>query len=208
MKTILLLILSFGIQFAHAGFEESSRRYMSGPQILNTLQEMFPKISFTTPCQKLSDENRLVIGDNIPRLGSPASDVPTQAFVIWYSNCISEGIRSSVVSDSATNEFVARYIGPELSKEINMANGFLWTKLEYLTVSKVSDLALASMIQLQVFYFLGSDDVIADFGLIEDPKEFRMNLLKSIRKNPEMTLYDMISMTIVTLSLRDEFLSY
>lgn len=214
MKIVLqtLLICLLWSPNSHASFEENSRRYLSGHEIIQTLNQFF---DLSYQCQAIDDRNFALLGLSFPITGNPISPSPTQATIQWLTKCVSESVLTFQFPPTETSlNKLKTLLGPEVSALFTKSayNGItdertnlsLHLSKKWMELSpEVQNKLIASMVSS----LLGSDDVIRDFDIIE-PGVLREKLRLWPQNIPSLTVIQMIQFIAVNLTVRDEFLSY
>lgn len=205
MRTLskILLLASFAFApFAKASFEENAHRYMSGQDILWSLSMFF---DFTNNkvrsiCTELQSLNETLAGGNSPVTGEPISPTPTQGTVLWITGCVDDYLSDELVLviDKVRTK---RLLGEEFFNSV--------TDFRLLQPwADVPEKLQRALIRHMVSAFLGSDDVIKDFGFIQNPDDFRELLFQAANARAEASTREIVLMLATNLSVRDEFLSY
>lgn len=220
IKFILIVSVVCASMSAHASFEERSRRYLSGHELLMTIQSLLPAYQSyeNTECHSLVELNRNFLGDSQALTGEPISVGPNQNFVQWLNQCVSKSLEHmgllDIVDGFMFNEKTDNLIGPEgiaylQSKKNNPTSSVLAIPGVFVDRLVVEDpLFIEKLVEHQVKFFLGSDETIRDFGLIQDPKAYRAELVKNILSKKDLNFKQAIIRLTVQMMLRDEFLSY
>jgi hypothetical protein len=209
--SFIFAIVFFLSSSTWASFDENARRYLSGEEIIWSLSVFFDFSQNTEDmnaniCMKVDSRNSTILGVNSPNSGEPISPGPTQALVLWITNCI-QGYFSHPAVVAGGIITLKNLVGEDIFNHLYLSHGGVekglaqpwssWT-LSYKTM----------LINYMVEAFLGSDSVIKDFGFIQNPDEFRALLLKSADSRPNATVLDILYFLSVNLATRDEFLSY
>lgn len=206
MRTLsqFLLLVSFAFtSFTKASFEENAHRYMSGQDILWSLSMFFDftnNVTNKSLCTELQSLNQTLAGGNSPVTGEPISPTPTQGTVLWITGCVEEyfAVENVLIVDKVRAK---RLLGEEF---FNSVTDF---KL-YQPWAEVPEKLQRALIRHMVSAFLGSDDVIKDFGFIQNPDDFRELLFQATQARTEATTREIVTLLAINLSVRDEFLSY
>ena len=222
MKKILLLSLFWGLVFSTApspaSFEENTHRYLTSYEVFDSLAQMLPFVGDGT-CGKndyLTQEKAVniltALGENSTITGSPISHGPSQGTIAWISRCVGAALTSSLssyqeaefqklIADAEVLHKLANALGQSPSQP-DFHKSFLrpWKDLPAEVQSE--------LIRYFVYSYLGSDDVLFDFGLIQNPDEFRQNLFDLYQQNDSLPLTLVLQKLVINLVLRDEFLSY
>jgi len=206
MRTIAKIFLAatlFSTSFARASFEENAHRYMSGQDILWSLSVFFDfskNSGNTSICTGLQELNSTLAGGNSPITGEPISPSPTQGTVLWITGCIETYFSqpSVITGDTVRGK---RLLGEEFYK--NTTNDMLMKPW-----SDIPEDLRRTLIRHMVSAFLGSDEVIKDFGFIQNPDDFRERLFLAAHDRTGASTLEIITLLSMNLSVRDEFLSY
>ena len=164
----------------------------------------------------MEQANASLLGLNSTVTGSPVAPAPTQATVQWISSCVSKSVENFKFAGPTNSvEKLKTLVGPDVY-------AFLISKFPMVIVSddattiylhleqKWSEWPVDvrdKMIESTVSVLLGSDEVIADFGIIEGPA-LRAKLKEWINRNADKKAIDILRFLSVNLAVRDEFLSY
>lgn len=208
MKKLICFLL-LGTSIAHGSFEETARRYMSGPEIMLSLAEYIPMAkNVDEKCNKLQQSNHTASGSNSPASGEPVSPTVNEATVQWISACI----KSILINPTNFDEKNPpdRYLGEvgfqilqEKYKPVApLYGGFYglwstWTPPEQ-----------TALIQSMVKSVLGPDEVIKDFGFAKDSNEIVQKIKVITDKMQDKAVHQVAHIIFLNLVLRDEFLSY
>lgn len=206
MRTLssLLLLIAFVITpFAKASFEENAHRYMSGQDIIWSLSMFFDftqNIGNKELCTQLQSLNQTLAGGNSPVTGEPISPTPTQGTVLWITGCVESYF--SVFRVLGTDSIRTKHlVGEEFYKSItDFSLPQPW--------ATVPENLQRTLIRHMVSAFLGSDDVIKDFGFIQNPDDFREQLYLAAQSRSGASTLEIVTLLAMNLSVRDEFLSY
>lgn len=203
LGTILLLATVGFSPFAKGSFEENAHRYMSGQDIIWSLSMFFDfskNSNNKEVCTELRALNETLAGGNSPITGEPISPSPTQGTVLWITGCIDEYFASYnvLVGDPIRAK---RLLGEEFYKSVTDFR--LWQPW-----ADVPENLQRALIRHMVAAFLGSDDVIKDFGFIQNPDDFREQLFIAAQTRTQATILQIVTLLAMNLSVRDEFLSY
>jgi len=199
MRGFILSLVLLSTSLAPASFEENAHRYLSGQEILWSLSLFFDFHQNTTNkemCTQLQVLNLTLLGANSATTGEPISPTPTQGTVLWITGCIENYFASPTFS---TNDLVRTK--NLLGKNFPVAMlRWPWAHLS-IDVQK-------ELIRHMVSAFLGSDDVIIDFGFIQNPEDFRELLFQAAKARTNAPVLEIVTLLALNLSVRDEFLSY
>lgn len=206
MKKIILISLLVPI-VAQSAFEENGRRYLSSVDIFAAIQFVF---GYTGPnkCQQdvfYGRDPLTGLGQNNVVTGEPVSPAPSQGTVQMISTCLDrmwEVLREKYPARDQLEAFVLAVPPEQASSILNNTESYLirWNSLS-LEVRQL-------IVRNHVFNILGSDERILDYGLIQEPEQFRAMLVKRLSRDPNLTVRDAVVLLVRTLILRDEFLSF
>ena|SRR5437868_1805010 len=203
LSKILLLTTFVFAPFAKASFEENAHRYMSGQDILWSLSMFFDFSSNVTNkslCTELQSLNETLAGGNSPVTGEPISPTPTQGTVLWITGCVEEyfAVENALTVDKVRAK---RLLGEEF---YNSVTDFRLRQ----PWADVPEKLQRTLIRHMVSAFLGSDDVLLDFGFIQNPDDFRELIFQAANARTGASTREIVSMLAINFSVRDEFLSY
>jgi hypothetical protein len=203
---ISFLVVFLTQSLATASFEENSRRYLSGQEILRSLGVFFDFSKNTTNkeiCTHIQAQNASDAGANSPATGEPTSPAPNQGTILWITGCV-QNYLSTAANLAGDGDRLRNLLGADTvsrlgtSPEWNLRTSWsLWTPEQK-----------RELIRYMVEAFLGPDEVITDFGFIENPDEFRKLMLTTADARKNASVLDIVTLLAVNLSVRDEFLSY
>lgn len=205
-----LVILSLASQ-SRAAFEENGRRYLSGPEVLWSLQTLFG-YQGKSRCLLDSEATLLDLGASHPVSGQPSSPTPSQAAIDRIASCLKTlmdtiGQQEPLRSQGQINSFLTGLSKDEMTRhQLNSESASLQATPWKALPSSVQK----AIIEKQVQRVLGSDDRIKDYNLIQNPEDLRQHLFHYLNQNSQdgknlrQTLYTLL----LGLVLRDEFLSY
>ena len=208
---LILIALAFSIK-SNASFEETSRRYLTGHEIILSLQTILP---LPQHCLDINTNNRSLLGVNSPLTGNPISPAPTQATIQWILKCVGSSMATlSYPYEKNYQEQLKILVGEKLYQFLITPPPYTAGSDEQMIAFKIQkkwselspDIQQATVRHV-VQVFLGNDDMIRDFGLI-DPEVLRLKLLQWPQKVPDAKILDIIKFLTVNLAVRDEFLSY
>ena len=201
-KFILFSLVIFeliGASTVRASFEENSRRYLSGPELIDAMATVIGP-SIAQECNSVTKATASLLGVNQARNGEPVAGTPTQALVIWVSKCVQAQAKSNsslLISNSVGMRFRAE-------KPAVFATPFYESILWNAWSTEVKKTFIRSMVE----NILGPDEVILDYGFIDNVDAFRAQLLANITETPSTTILEVATQLVTNLILRDEFLSY
>jgi hypothetical protein len=196
MKTLILFAMLLGTT-AQAAFSDTNTRYLSGHEVVAKLVRLFPGSQMARqasnegpPC---SLDKTSTAGENDPITGKSIYMEPGPAFLKWYTSCIEEASR---------NEFYGN--DPTILK---FHLGALTANFTFATpASRLNDSQLKELIEYTMIRILGPDEVVMEYGYIDDCDKFREELGTRINRNSSVgELLKSLEFELIT---RDEFLSY
>jgi hypothetical protein len=198
MKNILMLLVIFSSS-AHAAFDMTNTRYLSGTEVIEKLNLAFPAgVKYATARNyaqcSISSTDQSAAGLNSPATGRSIYLEPGTAFFNWYKSCVDQSVANEL--NEITPEIAQTHLGPLYSPTLDLK-----TRLDLFT-----DAELMSVISYNMKRLLGPDEVIQEFGYMTDCNQFRQELLKKGR--PYSYLQDFLKIIEIELVSRDEFLSY
>ncbi|MEN0060433.1 MAG: hypothetical protein AAGB31_16455, partial [Bdellovibrio sp.] len=143
-------------------------------------------------------QNRYALGINSPLTGAPVSSAPTHAVIQWISSCVhdllfnlSEDQLSAVLDPS-------KHLCNNTCDRSNLSTRW----------SQVPEPAKKKLIEYLVFYFLGSDETILDYGLTT-PDTLRSDIYHwANQQDATASTRTLLEAIIINLVVRDEYLSY
>lgn len=223
MKKIILIfqvLLFFHGSKALASFDENQRRYMTGEEIIWSLQQFLPTsgqpncTGIDNPITNSAADGASKLGLDSPITGEPVSASPNQATVEWITSCVQQAMtdKNGLCADQKQ---LLHLLGPAGFDRITVsASGDHLSPVYYCQYNMDqlwSTWSLAekqALIRGMVLNFLGPDSVIMDFGLIKNVDDFRKILLDKLDAKSDRTVASVITFLAMNLSIRDEFLSY
>lgn len=206
-----------------ASFDENERRYMTGEEIVWTVDQFFQFNSTDGTCNGIDSANYATpnaskLGLSSPVTGQPVSASPTQATVQWITGCVSKALNTNNIYYICNDmERLKHLIGEASLKNIFQPTAalsgnspvYICTGALSVNWSTLTDAQKQTLVHDVVLNMLGPDSVIVDFGFIKNPDDFRKKLLDALNAKPATTtILDAIRFLAVNLSVRDEFLSY
>lgn len=212
-SAVWLLVLCSG--FAHAEFETTGTRYISGYDFQNKYFSYFreaieQKIDYQgyNELEKACFDNTAAFGFNVAAIGRPESTTPTLASVDVILRCLrvtfNELDRYLYNKDlMGRKRNLERLIDSViLEKYYTQQNISTWLTSSFVALA-VEDQKL--FVATSVENILGSDEVIKSFGHISDVDAYREHLLKKLTGK---TIIGATQYIFEQLFLRDEFLTY
>ncbi len=208
----MLLISSF----SKAEFNQTTLRYISGYDFENKISALFdvyfaslpPPEPFGQPensyslCFESSSSAAAQFGFNSAATGTPMMQSPNSATIQAVKNCLNQIIDSVSTHPQG---FYIKKIFPDLIFQKLATPGYSYI-LQQNTMNRFTDDEIKLLISNLVEQFLGTDDVILSYRLINNVDVYRDHLFSTIDKNKN--LKETILKLINTLVLRDEFLMY
>lgn len=213
-NSLLLFLIAFTFSTkSNASFEETSRRYLTGHEIIQSLQAILP---LPQNCLDININNQSPLGVNSPLTGSPISPAPTQATIQWILKCVGSSMANfGYPHEKIYQEQLKILVGEKLYQFLITPPPYMGSSDEKLMIafniqkkwSELSPDIQQAAVRHVVQVFLGNDDMIRDFGL-SDPEDLRLKLLQWPQKVPDAKILEIIKFLSVNLAVRDEFLSY
>ncbi len=199
MKNILVILLVFSSS-AHAAFDQTNTRYLSGTEVVEKLNLAFPDaLAYATKNNSslctISSTDQSAAGFNTPATGRSIYLEPGTAFYSWYQKCTNAYVYYEFTN--LTPELIKKHLGPLYKPEIDLDN----TNLR-----SFSDGELMSLINYHMLRLLGPDEVIQEYGYIKDLEAYRQELLQ--KGKTTWALKPFLQIIERELVGRDEFLSY
>lgn len=223
MKNVLIaLSLSCALLFSlqsQASFEENTHRYLTSYEVFDSLTLLIPYVGHGT-CGKddvLTQEAAVnvlaALGENSTITGSPISQGPSQGTIAWISKCINAALSISRVTVFTEADYQKLFADSRVLQTLEKVSGAGVAQADFYKVferpwSEIPAEAQQQLIEYFTYYYLGSDDVLVDFGLIQDPSQFKKELMNTFQTNKTQPTYQVIQKLVINLVLRDEFLSY
>ena len=211
---MILTLTTLAALQSRASFDENSRRYMTGNEIIQSLNVYFDFRYADDNCKEINDNNSALLGLNSPASGSPISSAPTQATVQWIAKCVSTAMMSFITGSTPeeSRQKLSDLIGSDVYSFLKKRKDYYdhesnvlynlnnpWANLP----EDIQDKIISNMVDT----LLGGDETIADFGIIE-PNQLRAKLKQWPQKNLQITVFQMMQFIAVNLAVSDEFLSY
>lgn len=210
MKHLLLVILLSMI--AHnsiAAFEENHRRYLSSSDVFRSIQSIFGYEGRTLCLDYEYASAHLSLGDNNVATGEPAISNPNSATVGQVTKCFSllfsrVGNTEPLVKRDQISNFLMGFstLSPKSEQTALLNPATSWREIPAEQRKLI--------IQRLTYRVLGSDERIKDFAIVQDPNEIRDQLFDSLETEAhgKSNLTQAVSVILLSLILRDEFLSY
>lgn len=187
MKFYILFFLFF-FQASFGAFSQNNHRYMSGIQLLQSLEAIGIATQNCHPSiQNTGQYDFSALGTNNTVTGQPNSASPSIATINWIGNCVSLQFQQS------------QGLGYFLKRNANVDSS------QWRSLSMDSKLELLKKLMTSI---LGPDELVEDFGLIQSPDKFRMQIVENADSAMGLADEGILKSIILTLILRDEFLSY
>ena len=187
-------------------------RYLSGPEFQQRITDVGIKLNTQELCFHLSYSNReslSSLGVNPPSLGKPLFPSPTAGTIQLISECLSKNfyLRANEYSEEDLKAFISEDFFQKLKFKEPFFNdrkrqlNYQWSKLP----SEMKYFLIHDLVLL----FLGPDEVIEDYGLVENAATFRQEICQQLESDKDIpNVEEALKKAILTLVLRDEFLSY
>ncbi len=222
MKFLFLsLFITFSLtQKSEASFEENTHRYLTSFEVFDSLAQMLPDIG-NGVCGKNKTITQVqavnvlaALGENATLNGSPISQGPSQGTISWISACISAVLNSAQITYYEKEDFEIVFADPLIMEKLREFHALSSSKtakfngIFLLPWNSFPDALKKDLIRYFVYSYLGSDAVILDFGMIQDPEKFREKLKQILNEHGDQSAIDVIQKLTINLALRDEFLSY
>jgi hypothetical protein len=207
---ISLLLIQFDV--AEASFSQGQKRYISGHEFLQRITDIGVKFQNYSNCLELSYrnvDNILSLGANLPSIGRPLFTSPTAGTVQVLSECVIANM--SFNSAIYTADDLNAFISDDFQRIVHAAFPKMKLKKEqlYLNWSVIPSQAKYFLVADLVEKIMGTDAVIEDYGLVESAESFRHEILNQLNlHNSNLNVEKILQKIVVTLVLRDEFLSY
>jgi hypothetical protein len=216
----LILLLSFifvGTSIsttAQAAFDQASLRYISGHEIFEKLNAVFPiwKYSNSSMCS-VTDENTSAIGFSSPVTGRSIYMTPGIAFVYWYQKCLEEVVATVTTNGYSSMQMgfgeqnIRLLLGPLQNKVLTKYAG-KFQDVIYSQMNDFTDDEMMTIVKYNMERILGPDEVILDYGNLtqKDIDNFRAEILKEAKASYYFSSF--FRVVLIKLLMRDEFLSY
>lgn len=228
MKRIIVVFFVPVLTFA--SFEQNTRRYLSGPELLWSLYRVLPhsetlfvaNYSLDEPCKMLSEKNTSALGVAEPTLGEAMSPHPHSGTIQWLQGCVSVYFAASPEIYAPWKEIKAFYgeefiqalrIHPIFSKDFageaqwTTMNSTLMMHLYTYQWGQFSQKEKEALIGGLIFSILGPEEIIADFGFTTKQRLIKA-YINRLDKTPQRPTFEAIKVISLNLILREEFLSY
>lgn len=162
--------------FRKMSFSQDWSRYPSPDVILATLQMQFPlaKIdSSSASCLIVTPDNRSILGESNPLTGTPSVTNPNSSFVVWYSGCLKDFLKSEEYEFSAlfirgTPAEREALVKTHLSEKtlalcpVDLQGGAPSSKCEW---TQLTPAVRISIIESEIERLIGPDEVVRDLTL-------------------------------------------
>lgn len=213
MKYLLLLFIGFVSMTAQAEFAPNNLRYISLYDFQNKLSPFFSEI-WNRPTNNIASNcfsDPASFGFNFPATGAPMSSGPTNSTIRKLQTCVNRSLDEVGVvlyswetSYDQVKILLSHFFPAEMiQKSVNEKNFHEWAMGSF---SQLSENEKKAIIKNLVENMLGTDEVIASYGLINDMEKFNGYLATQIL--PTDRLLETIQKLMLVLILRDEFLTY
>lgn len=213
MMKYTILITFLALQ-AHASFESTSMRYLSGHEVTAKLMSVLPdsnKSKEDIQACKISTANEAASGMNMPVSGRSIYKEPGSAFLNWYLPCATTLLDKDLKNSELDNQSLKHHLGTVLEKVKTLAaqppnNGVALD----VPANLLSKEEIAELVRFQMERILGPDEVIEELGFNPNAKTLRESITKSFTeeaaKGPSVrTLLKKLELELLS---RDEFLVY
>lgn len=210
IQSIFTILFLTQLNIAKASFFQGQLRYISGHEFSQRISDLGIKLINGSNCLDMNFQNKINfqnLGANPPSLGKPLFASPTAGTVQVLSECVVKNMSLYSYSEEELGSFISN----EFQKAVHLAHPFFQTKKNQLMIkwSQVPSQEKYFLVAGLVEKILGTDPVIEDYGLIQSAESFRHEILNQLELlGSDLSLENVIQKIVVTLILRDEFLSY
>lgn len=230
-----LFLASFALpltfaSFAMGSFEQNTRRYLSGPELLWSLYRVLPRssqsnngfFSASNSCKMLHETNSSALGIAEPILGEALSPHPHMGTIQWLQDCVNVYFKDNpeltvpwkMLKAFYGYEFInALQNHPSFSQDFvneeqwSTMGSNLVVHLRSFSWKQLSIQEKVALINGLIFSILGPDEIISDFGFTTKQR-LANAYINRLDKTPEKTTFEVIKIISLNLILREEFLSY